>query len=74
MPAPEKPLVLASYGADLAVRAYVETVALGEALPAMPLFLEPGGHVELPLEPTCRAAFAALPRRRQRVLEATGPA
>jgi hypothetical protein len=35
----------------------------------MPLFLEPGGHVLVPLEATYQAAFAAMPRRWRAVLE-----
>jgi hypothetical protein len=37
----------------------------------MPLYLEPGGYVLVPLEQTYTAAFAALPRRWRTVLEAT---
>ncbi len=66
---PARPLVLASYETALTVRAFVATVAVGDPLPEMPLFLEPGAHIDVPLEATYRAAFAALPRRWQRVLE-----
>ena len=68
--APDKPFVMASYDAALVVRAFVKTVALGEELPAMPLFLEPGAHIVVPLETIYRAAFEAVPRRWRRVLEA----
>ena len=63
------PAQLAAYESDLGVRAYVVPVAVGDALTAMPLFLEPGQAVEVPLEGTYCAAFAAVPRRWQRVLE-----
>ena len=63
-----KPLTLAAYETDLSVKAYVETLAIGEPLTDMPLFLEPGAHIRVPLEPTYQAAFAAVPRRWQRVL------
>jgi hypothetical protein len=66
---PDKRLTLAAYESDLGVRAYVVPVAVGDALTAMPLFLEPGQAVEVPLEGTYCAAFAAVPRRWQRVLE-----
>jgi len=66
---PAKPLTLASYEAALAVRAFVEVVAVGDPLPEMPLFLKPGGHVNVPLEATYQSAFAAVPRRWRRVLE-----
>jgi hypothetical protein len=71
--APEKPLTLAAYEAALALRAFVEPVAVGEALPEMPLFLEPGAHVNVPLERTYQAAFAAVPRRWRAVLEPPAP-
>jgi hypothetical protein len=66
----DKPLTLAAYECDLAIRAYVAQAAVGEALPEMPLFLMPGGHVPVPLEATYQTAFAAVPRRWRRVLEA----
>lgn len=65
----DKPLTLASYESALSVRAYVEPVAVGEALTDMPLFLEPGAHVLVPLELTYQSAFAAVPRRWRCVLE-----
>lgn len=64
-----KPLTLVAYECDLKTRAYVETVAVGDSLPNMPLFLEPGGHVSVPLEATYQTAFATLPRRWRTVLE-----
>jgi hypothetical protein len=42
---------------------------LGDVLPAMSLVLEPDGAVDVPLEETYQAAFAAVPRRWRRVLE-----
>jgi hypothetical protein len=67
----DKPLTLAAYESALTVRAYVEPVAVGDVLIEMPLFLEPGAHVLVPLEATYRAAFNAIPRRWRRVLEPT---
>jgi hypothetical protein len=66
----DKPLTLAAYESDLAFRAYVEPVAVGDALPAMPLFLRPGGHVPVPLEATYQPAWEAVPRRWRGVIEA----
>jgi hypothetical protein len=63
-----EPLTLAAYDASGTVRAFVEHVHVGDALPAMPLFLRPRAHIALPLEATYEAAFAALPRRWQEVL------
>jgi hypothetical protein len=65
-----KPLTLVAYECDLTTRAYIEAVAVGDPLPNMPLFLEPNGHVPVPLEATYQTAFAALPRRWRTVLEA----
>ena len=58
-----KPLTAVSYECNLGVRAYVEHFAVGEALVDMPLFLEPGGCVEVPLEKTYQRAFAEVPKR-----------
>jgi hypothetical protein len=68
--ATDKPLTLAAYESGLTVRAYVEPVAVGDGLVDMPIFLEPGAHVLVPVEATYQAAFAAVPRRWRRVLEA----
>jgi hypothetical protein len=62
-------LTLASYQSAESLRAYVEPVAVGDTLPAMPLYLEPRAYVEVPLEPTYQAAFLGVPRRWRRVLE-----
>jgi hypothetical protein len=68
-----KPLTLAAYESGLSLRAYVEPVAVGDTLIDMPLFVEPGAHVLVPLESTYERAFAAIPRRWRRVLEPAGP-
>jgi len=65
---PGKPLTLAAYEADEGVRAFVESVAVGDTLPEMPLFLKPGGHVPVALESTYQAAWDAVPRRWQLVI------
>jgi hypothetical protein len=67
---PDKPLTLAAYDASNEIRAYVTHAAVGAALPDTPLFLEPGQAITLPLEATYNAAFADVPRRWRRVLEA----
>lgn len=68
-PPVDKPLTLVAYESAWTVKTYVEPVAVGDALPSMPLFLEPGAHVLVPLEATYAAAFAAVPRRWRGVLE-----
>ncbi len=70
VPPADKPLTLAAYESGLTTQAYVEPVAVGDVLPDMPLFLEPGAHILLPLEATYAAAFAAVPRRWRGVIEA----
>jgi hypothetical protein len=69
----DKPLTLVSYECDLTTRAYIEPIAVGDVLPDLPLFLEPHGHIPVPLETTYKTAFAFLPRRWQQVLEAAVP-
>ena len=66
----DKPLALAAYEVALSVRAYVVHLAVGDTLRDMPLFLESGSAVEVPLEATYCAAVAEVPRRWRRVLEA----
>jgi Protein of unknown function (DUF4058) len=65
-----KPLTLAAYESDLAVRAYVENVGVGDVLPDMHLFLEPRGCIDVPLEASYQAAWDAVPRRWKDVIEA----
>jgi hypothetical protein len=62
-PPPDKPLTLAAYESGLTVRAYIEPAAVGDVLTDMPLYVEPGAYVLVPLEATYAAAFAAVPRR-----------
>jgi hypothetical protein len=52
-----KPLTLAAYEAEMGVRAFVESVAVGDALPEMPLFLKAGGHVSVALESIYESAW-----------------
>ena len=65
-----KPLTLAAYEADMGVRAFVESVAVGDVLPEMPLFLRPGGHVPVAVESTYQAAWESVPLRWRGVIEA----
>ena len=67
-PPADQPLTLVAYECDLTTRAYIEPFAVGQALPDMPLFLEPNGCVMVSLEATYETAFAVLPRRWQIVL------
>jgi hypothetical protein len=53
----DQPLTLASYDAGPPPVAYVETVAVGDSLPDMPLFLEPGAYVSAQLEASYRTTW-----------------
>lgn len=59
----DRPLTLVSYESALTVRAFVQPLAVGEALIDMPLYLEPAGYVLVPLESTYGRAFDAMPNR-----------
>lgn len=65
----DKPLTLAAYAAGLTKTAYVEPLAVGDPLTAMPLFLTAGMYVSVPLEETYAAAYRGVPRRWRQVLE-----
>jgi hypothetical protein len=65
----EKPLTLAAYAAGKTINAYVEPAAVGDPLPAMPLFLDHDCYVSVPLEATYQAAWRGVPRPWQKVLE-----
>jgi hypothetical protein len=65
----DEPLTLASYVAGSQAEVYLEHVAVGAALPEMPLFLRPDRYVNVPLEPTYQAAYRGLPAFWREVLE-----
>lgn len=58
----DEPMTLAAYRAVKSPEAFVEHIAVGQALPEMPLFFDPGRYVNVPLEPTYCAAFNAMPQ------------
>jgi hypothetical protein len=58
---PDKPLTLASYAAGSEIVAYVEPVAVGDALPDMPIFLTADRYVPCPLEATYQTAWEQFP-------------
>lgn len=70
--AAEKPLTVASYECRDVVAAYAEPVAVGDALPDMPLYLVPGGYVNVPLERTYQTAWEGVPRRWRKVIDPAG--
>lgn len=55
------PLTLVSYAAGTYPEAFVEPVAVGRALPDMPLFLSPEVYVPVPLEATYQSAWRRVP-------------
>src|SRR5262249_21336656 len=57
-PPADQPLTLVSYECGLTTRASIETLAIGQPLPHMPLLLQPNGCVMVPLHPNYHAAFA----------------
>lgn len=57
----DKHLTLASYAAGPVKTAYVEPIAVGDALPEMPLFLLPDLYVPAPLEATYQTTWDVFP-------------
>jgi hypothetical protein len=70
---PDKPLTLAAYDAGPPRVAYVESVAVGDVLPDMPLFLKPGVYVPAPLEATYQATWTGFPAPLKGLLEGGSP-
>ena len=65
----DKPLTVVAYESDLLTRAYVEPIAVGDTLPDMPLFLEPGGCVSVPLERSYQTTWETLPPPLQELIQ-----
>ena len=66
---PGKDRILASYDAGREKAAYVEPIAVGDALPDMPLFLFEGRHIKVPLEAAYQTTWSVLPRDLQVIVE-----
>ncbi len=69
LPPAGKPLTLAAYTAGAQMKSYAEPLAVGDALAEMPLFLDAGHYVNVPLEETYSAAWEGVPQRWRRVIE-----
>ena len=67
---PAEPLLAASYLADDPPTAYLRRLAVGDELPDMPLFLDPGHYVNVPLAATYAEAFGGMPAEERAVLAA----
>jgi hypothetical protein len=65
----DKPLTVAAYRAAPVKTAYVEPVAVGDELPALPIFLTEEDYILAPLEETYRASWAAFPADLKELLE-----
>jgi hypothetical protein len=72
-PPVDRPLAAVTYQAlqSGALRAHVVPLKVGDALPAMPVFLTPSDFVRLPLEETYSLAFRGVPWKFREALEAT---
>jgi hypothetical protein len=68
----DKPLTCVAYIGGTSAEAFVELVAVGDALPEMPLFLTPDVYVSVPLEATYQSAWKDMPAYWRDVL-ATAP-
>jgi hypothetical protein len=68
-PPSDKPLTVASYRASQLPEAYFEFLAVGDALPEMPLFLDPDQYVYVPLETTYTMAYRGMPAYWRSVIE-----
>jgi hypothetical protein len=66
----DKRLTLAAYDAGPDFVADVDTIAVGDAIPDMSLFLRPGVYVPCPLGPTYESTWAAFPTALKGLLEA----
>ncbi len=58
----DKPLTVMSYSAGVAIRAFVEPIVVGDALPDMPIFLTADRYVPCPLESTYQTCWDAFPK------------
>jgi hypothetical protein len=67
-PPADQPLTLVSYQASQPRRAFVESTAVANPLIDMPLFLDEGWYVPVPLEATYQAAWRGVPSRWKKVL------
>lgn len=67
-----KPLTVAAYCAGETKTAYVEPVAVGDALPSLPIFLDERIYVPAPLEETYKTTWAKCPQELREVVEKPG--
>jgi len=65
----DKPMTLAAYSAGEPMTAYVEPIAVGDPLPALPIFLDQGIYVPAPLETTYQTTWDKCPDPVREVVE-----
>lgn len=65
----KSPLTLAAYSSGVTRTAYIEPVAVGDALPEMPLFLAPEHYINVPLEETYQQSWTGFPAQWKRLIE-----
>lgn len=70
---PGQPLSLVGYDAGSPPMAYIETAAVGDPLPSMPVFLAPGLHIPVPLEATYAATWEVTPEPIRELLAPAPP-
>jgi hypothetical protein len=68
-----KPLTLVSYVGGRIIETFVEPAAIGGTLAAMPLFLNPGEYVAVPLEETYQTVWEQLPSPLKELLDSPPP-
>lgn len=64
----DRPLTAAAYCSGEELTAFVDPLAVGEAWPDKPLFLDAERYVSVPLEATYQAAWQTFPREWQNVI------
>jgi len=65
----DRPLTMAAYQTQPVKTAYVEPIAIGSALPTMPLFLNGEFYVNVPLEKTYSDTWNVLPKELRQLVE-----
>jgi hypothetical protein len=73
VPPADKPLIVAAYDVGPPEVAYIESIAVGDVLPEMPLFLKPEFYVPAPLEATYQSSWSFFPAALKRLLETPAP-
>lgn len=64
----DRPLTVAAYCSGEELTAFVDPLAVGEAIPDKPLFLDAERYVSVPLEATYQAAWQTFPREWRNVV------